>query len=128
LVGRNPWSLPKVRLKGSLLEHDRTRPQLDRQDRRCHDLRVDRGAVAQLHIACGRERVEARSVMTCRRAGPERSQMLSAEAENLRRARLGVWEYEGGGLGPRHPAAEDAPAATPPAAASAPKEQLRTSV
>jgi hypothetical protein len=26
--------------------------------------------------------------------------MLSLEAESLRGARLGVWEYEGGGLGP----------------------------
>jgi hypothetical protein len=39
--------------------------------------------------------------MTRRRAAPQGSELRSVEAERLRRARLGVWESEGGGLGPR---------------------------
>lgn len=39
--------------------------------------------------------------MTRRRAGPQGCELLLVEAEGLRCARLGVWESEGGGLGPR---------------------------
>jgi hypothetical protein len=40
--------------------------------------------------------------MTGRPATPQENGMLPSETESLRRARLGVWESEGGGLGRRH--------------------------
>lgn len=37
---------------------------------------------------------------------PHGSEMRALDAASLRRARLGMWEYEGGGLGPEDPPAE----------------------
>jgi len=57
---------------------------------------------AQLHTAGGRKRPEARAVMR-RHSTAHESGTSPSEAERLRRARLSVWEYEGGGLGPFGP-------------------------
>jgi hypothetical protein len=44
--------------------------------------------------------------MMRRQARTQGSEALAPDAESLRCARLGVWEYEGGGLGPPGSAAE----------------------
>src|SRR6185437_10223473 len=52
-----------------------------------------------LHAAGERKRPETRPAMR-RHPTAQQSGTSPSEAERLRRARLSVWEYEGGGLGP----------------------------
>lgn len=56
---------------------------------------------ARVHRAHEREQSQARPAMRRHEQGSQGSELPALEAESLRQARLGVWESEGGGLGPR---------------------------